>query len=223
MSKGKFLAIGVAVLLISSISLTFFSESLESRSVPISPIRIGCIGDSITEGSGYPSYLQMMLGKSYTVKNFGVGGSTVLLGAGKPYMNQTAFESALGFLPDIVIIMLGTNDARPTTYQYIGDFVKDYEKLIEDFKGLPSEPEIYLVKPPPIFNDESGLSNANLVQGIIPCTEQVAKELGMPLIDVNTVLIDHAEYFPDGVHPTHTGAKVIASEIDMAIISKNKM
>lgn len=219
MSKGKFLAIGIAVLLISSILPTFFFESLESRPIPITPIRIGCIGDSITEG-GYPFFLQAMLGENFTVKNFGVGGSTVLLDAGSPYMNQTAFENATAFLPDIVIIMLGTNDARPITYQHIENFVKDYEKLIENFKGLPSKPEIYLVKPPPIFNDKLGLSNANLMQGIIPGTEQVAKELGLPLIDVNTVLIDHPEYFPDGVHPNSPGAKAIASEIDMAITTK---
>jgi acyl-CoA thioesterase-1 len=220
MSKGKVLAIGVAVLLISSLSLTFFPESLESRPVTFSPLRVECVGDSITEGSRYPFYLQAMLGANCTVKNFGVGGCTVLLGAGKPYMNQTTFESALEFLPEIVIIMLGTNDARPTTYQYIEDFVNNYEQLIESFKRLASNPEIYLVKPPPIFNDDLGLSNANLVEGVIPGTEQVAKELGLPLIDVNTVLINHPEYFPDGVHPTNQGATVIASEIDTAITSK---
>lgn len=76
------------------------------------PIRVACVGDSITQGSGYPAKLQVLLGTNYSVGNFGVSGSTVTLNSTKPYMNQTAFEKAQQFQPKVVVIMLGTNDAR---------------------------------------------------------------------------------------------------------------
>lgn len=44
------------------------------------PVRIACIGDSITEGAGaepgkfYPSQLQELLGEKWKVQNFGVSG-----------------------------------------------------------------------------------------------------------------------------------------------------
>ena len=49
-------------------------------------IRVACVGDSITFGSGiknrdqnsYPAQLGAMLGEKYEVRNFGVGGATLL-------------------------------------------------------------------------------------------------------------------------------------------------
>jgi lysophospholipase L1-like esterase len=49
------------------------------------PIKIACIGDSITAGHGasnasfaYPSQLQQLLGSDYEVKNYGHSGRTML-------------------------------------------------------------------------------------------------------------------------------------------------
>ena len=50
------------------------------------PIKIACIGNSITYGAGvsnreqnaYPKQLQAMLGDAYFVENFGVSGNTLL-------------------------------------------------------------------------------------------------------------------------------------------------
>jgi len=75
--------------------------------------RVACIGDSITQGSGYPDRLQELLGSDYEVGNFGVDGSTVSQETAMPYMRQDKFIDAMEFKPDIVIIMLGTNDANP--------------------------------------------------------------------------------------------------------------
>ena len=49
------------------------------------PVRVACVGDSITEGAGvrdpnkrYPAQLGVLLGANYDVKNFGVSGTTML-------------------------------------------------------------------------------------------------------------------------------------------------
>jgi lysophospholipase L1-like esterase len=219
-AKAKLLAAGIAILIVSSGLILLYFENLGNRTNPANTIRVACVGDSITEGFGYPDELWMMLGANYTVQNFGVGGSTVLLSSDKPYMNQPALQMAKNYLPNIVVIMLGTNDASPAYYQNIGDFVNDYKKLVGEFQALTSKPKIWLVKPPPIFNNGSGPNSVNLVQGVIPRIEQVANELGLPTVDVYSALINRPEGFLlDGVHPNNQGVKLIAGEVYRVITS----
>jgi len=219
MTKAKMalLAVGLVILVGSSGLIGLFFGNLGNRTKPANLIRVACIGDSITEGSEYPADLQVMLGANYQLRNFGVSGSTVLFSSDRPYMNQTACQKSEAFQPSIVIIMLGTNDARENTYQSIDNFSADYMKLISKYQTLVSKPKIWLVKPPPIFENDLNLSETNLVQGVIPQIEQVANELDLPTIDLNTALINYPEYFGDGVHPSSEGAMFIASEISQAI------
>ncbi len=216
-TKKTVLSLGSAILTVSLVSILFFSGNFSAK--PANLIRVACVGDSITEGSGYPVHLQAMLGDSYMVGNFGVSGSTVLLNSDTPYMKQSAFQKAKEFRPSIVVIMLGTNDAHEITYQSIENFQASYKKLIAAYQELESKPQIWLVTPPPIFENELNLSETNIEQGVIPQIEQVAEELGLPLIDVNTALTNYPEYFGDGVHPSNDGAMLIASEINQAITS----
>jgi len=157
-----------------------------------------------------------MLGTSYQVRAFGVSSSTVLFN-GFPYVDQEEFIAAKKFLPKIIIIMLGTNDAREDTYQLIDNFVTEYKYLIHEVQKLESKPKIFLVTPPPLFDNILHLSNANLLEGVIPRIKQVARDLDLNLIDIYTPLADHPEYFPDGVHPNSEAASLIAGEIYKAI------
>ena len=74
------------------------------------PVKVACIGDSITQGSGaaagksYPSQLQEMLGEQWKVFNFGVSGRTLLKKGDYPYWNEKAYRDALKSAPDVVII-----------------------------------------------------------------------------------------------------------------------
>ena len=217
MTKMKFLAVCIAILIISLTLIAVFFENFGNGTNNLNGARVACLGDSITELSNYPNDLQTMLGADYSVRNFGVSGSTVLLHTDKPYIDQEAFQRAKEFLPTIVVILLGTNDVRSDIYQSIDNFVADYEQLVSEVQALESKPKIFLVKPPPIFDNEFDLSNTNLVEGVIPRIEQVAKELGLTTIDVYTPLANHPEYFMDGIHPNNEGARLIASEIYKAI------
>jgi lysophospholipase L1-like esterase len=85
--------------------------------------KIACVGDSITLGAGtspdpaftnsYPAQLARMLGPDYLLRAFGVGGTTLLSKGDFPYITTSAFTESLQFTPDIVVIMLGTNDSKP--------------------------------------------------------------------------------------------------------------
>jgi alpha-L-fucosidase 2 len=214
-SKNVLLAAVFIVLLISVSYGALLLGNPGTSSKPLVPINVACIGDSITEWSGYPAELQALLGDDYKVGNFGVAGSEVSTDGYKPYMTQTEFKESKNFKPSIVIIMLGTNDAH--TYQTTNNFASDYEKLVLEYLELDSEPRILLVEPPPIYENELELSGTNLQEKVIPSIEHLADELSLPVIDINSALAHHPEYFEDGVHPNREGAMVIANEISDAI------
>lgn len=202
------------ILLVLALSLTAYYLTPPSTS---SPIRVACIGDSITKGFHYPQILGQLLGPNYVVENFGAGGASVSLSSETPYMNQSIFLGAMQFQPDIVIIMLGTNDAAPINHQYNGTFVTDYLELINQFRELDCAPQIWLVEPPPIFNNGTGLSTPFFNTTIIPLIQQTAQQAQLPLIDLYTVLAERSDLLWDGVHPTPAGAQVIATIVYAAI------
>ena len=215
-AKNVLLAAALVVLIVSVGYAAFFLGNLEAATKSGERINVACVGDSITEWSGYPANLQTLLGENYVVGNFGVAGSAVSTNWYKPYMNQSAFQEGKDFEPAIVVIMLGTNDAH--TYQSTSNFASDYKLLIGEYGALESKPRIFLVRPPPIFDNELELSDANLNEGVLPGIEQVGDELNLPTVDVNSALEGHSEFFGDGVHPSSEGAMVIAEEISDAII-----
>jgi lysophospholipase L1-like esterase len=203
-------AIAIAIVLVSFISMFTFA---------LTQTKIACVGDSITENYGYPNRLQDLLGYRYKVENFGYSGSMVIQSSWKLYINSTDFFQATNFLPNIVVIMLGTNDAGDDIYSSISRFKSDYINLISSFQQLSSKPKIFLVLPPPLFNNNLELNGTTLTQNVIPAIKQIASEQNIPLIDVYKNLEGHPEYFVDGVHPTTAGAKIITDTIYQAIIN----
>ena len=204
------LATGLAILIAASGATSLFMLSVESKD---RTIRVACVGDSITGGTYYPDDLWMLLGENYTVGNFGVGGTTASEDSLSPYTNASEFQEAKEFQPNVVIIMLGTNDANSRIRPSNGSFVEDYVKLVNTFKTLSTKPQVYLVKPPPVFCNGTTPSAENLRSVVIPTIEQAAKLADVPVIDVYSALIDCSSLFPDGVHPNSEGAGLIAEAI----------
>lgn len=86
-------------------------------------LHIACVGDSITAGAlstgpehTYPSQLQLMLDKSnpqrYSVHNLGASGATLMETGDSPYCKRLEYTKFTQGTWDVVIIMLGTNDAK---------------------------------------------------------------------------------------------------------------
>lgn len=220
MKNGK-IGIAVAIMLVSSLILGVYL--LNNPLTQKKPILVACVGDSLTQSTRYPYELWSLLGnESFTLRNFGAGSTTVLLNSETPYMNTTAFQDALEFEPNIVIIMLGTNDAQPNLHQYNTSFVKDYIELVSAFRRLSSKPEIRIVLPPPIFSNETVKIGASYFeQTIIPLIKQVAYQTNLSTIDVHNILINYSDYFSDGIHPNDKGAELIANTIYNAVFLKD--
>lgn len=186
----------------------------------IESLILACIGDSITQGVGakpgqsWPAQAQKTLGKGWQVKNFGLSGTTLMNSGDKPYQKSKHFKDALASSPDIVVIMLGTNDTKPANWKNSEkDFEADYRDLIADFKGLKLPPKIYLCLPPYIAKDGRWGINNDDTKAQIPIIRRIARDLKLEIIDVYAALEGKDELIPDTVHPNTGGATLIAKAV----------
>lgn len=125
------------------LSMGFLSVTA-ARKKPVQKIKVACIGNSITYGTGiqdrehfsYPVQLQKMLGDKYLVGNFGKPGATLLNHGHRPYMQQEEYRQAMAFKGDIAVIHLGINDTDPRNWpNYRDEFVKDYLSLMDSLRS----------------------------------------------------------------------------------------
>lgn len=201
--------------------ITAIVLSLPAVAQKVSVLKIACIGNSITYGAGiqdrerysYPAQLQQMFGKRWEVRNFGLNGRTLLKKGDYPYWNERELIEAKEFNPNVVIIMLGTNDTKPWNWKYKNEFVSDYEKFIDEFQKLESHPRIYICNPAPAFPGVWGIRDSIIRVDIIPSIKQIQREKNVSLIDLYTPFMGKSELFPDEVHPNQDGARLIAREI----------
>ena len=188
-------------------------------------VRVACIGNSITFGAGiknrsrdsYPSVLARMLGDNYWVKNFGVSARTMLNKGDHPYMNEPAYKNALAFNPNIVVIKLGTNDSKSFNWKYKADFMKDAQNMINAFKGLPSQPKIYLCYPSKAYLTGDGINDDFITKEIRPLIKKLANKNDLSVIDLHTAMDGMPELFPDRIHPNEKGAQVMAKAVYQSI------
>ena len=183
-------------------------------------IKVACIGDSITYGYGlvnrdedsYPAVLQHLLGQEYEVINFGLSGRTAQLSADKPYALEDYFEKSKQFAPNIVVLMLGTNDTKKINWNRT-QFVNDYRYLLDSYLSLPSRPQVYVMLPPPLFDMNNTPTYPNetvLKTQTVPLTKVIAKQKNLPVIDLYTAFTNKPYLLLDGCHPNEVGAEAIA-------------
>ncbi|HVU51886.1 MAG TPA: GDSL-type esterase/lipase family protein, partial [Polyangia bacterium] len=188
------------------------------------PIKVACVGDSITQNSGWSDKLGARLGAGYTSTNYGLSGTTLLKNGDHPYWTSQQFTDSHAANPDIVVIMLGTNDSKPFNWNaHKGEFVGDYEALIDSYAALPSHPKIYLNLCPPAGTNGYQIVGTVIENEINPDIKQVAAAKGLPTIDVFDAFgghdLDPSLYgsSADLVHPNAKGAQVIADTVYAAL------
>ena len=160
-------------------------------------LKIACVGDSITAGahsSGptktYPAQLQGMLNASqYSVTNLGACGSTMQKNADSPYWKRPQYAALTAGRWDMVVIMLGTNDAKdkadggpPNWLDNCGalpnldlsncTFAQDYISMITLIRTLGTtpgvSPVIYLAIPAPLMEHGSIGANQTVINSVYP-------------------------------------------------------
>jgi len=225
---------------------------------PVTPLpsaqKVACVGDSITAGYlsscglNYPGQLQTMLGEGFIVQNYGVGGQTMMRHGTAPYWNQSAYKRALNSSADIVVLMLGTNDARDDRWAAWGnEFPGDYAAMVASFQAMASKPVVYIMVPPPLYKDGRYGMNQTVINSIFPGDSpagirSIAKAAGLPApIDLYSLFQSHCPVVGgtpghaanstdtycdwvgsggrDGCHPDNTGYRQIAAAVKAAVLT----
>ncbi len=186
--------------------------------------KIACVGDSLTYGhtwhnESYPVYLQELFGEGVEVQNFGVNGAA-LTNRSDPsfklkYDTLEEYRQSLAFSPDIVLVMLGSNDG----YAWQGSeatYAAEYEKLVNAYRENGAKEVCVMSAPPTLENNAFNIYNAVLEESVYPAQRLFAQEMELPFIDVRTAVEGktggyESLYRPgDGVHFSVEGAKFVA-------------
>ena len=185
--------------------------------------RVACIGDSITWGftllrpskQSYPALLQEMLGPEYEVRNFGHNDAAARFDADTPYIKKRVYQKSIEWNPDIVLIMLGTNDTKRRNWDP-NIFRRDYTELVKTYMALPARPRVILIAPIrihlPFKIPVLGLYPETMEEGVRPAIREIAAKLGLELVDLVDLFPD-STYMMDGVHPQAAGARLLAETI----------
>jgi acyl-CoA thioesterase-1 len=212
--------------------------------------RIAAIGNSITQYvntgvananavDAWPVRLNMRLGRDFFVQNYGVSGFYML----KPnpaisdlnsYWSTDRLGLIFAFKPQVVTIMLGTNDSRPRAWN-TEKYIADYKAMIDTLSNnISPKPQIWLMRPLPAwkvggawgFSTPSGTTN-NGINGntirdsVVPAVIAVAAAKGLQTIDMYSAFYADSNSMPsivvDGVHVNKAGQDSIAAVVYGAI------
>ena len=192
------------------------------------PTKVACVGNSITYGAGisdrandsYPAHLQKLLGQSYEVLNSGNSGRTLLKNGDYPLWVESEFKAAIEMVPDIVVILLGTNDSKPQNWIYKNEFISDYVAMIDTFRAVNPDARIFACLPPPAFSVQWGIRDSIITTDTIPMIRKIADSTGVDTIDFYNPFIDKNELYPDDIHPNAEGAWEMAKLVYTAITGK---
>ena len=193
------------------------------------PLRILCIGDSITWGTGtalpvtqsYPAQLLTLLdaaGTEAVVTNCGVPATGILASAHTCYPNTYTCKMAYANTdPDYIIFSLGINDARTAggTNGALLSYTEDYTALITQFAALPSVKKVFITSALPMSTvsttDELSLRGVSVIR-------QTQRHIAETLAAVDAekfVFVDlYALVFPEAMADIANGTKLFFSTAD---------
>lgn len=206
----------VAVLLVLS--------SMAASALAQTPLRVACIGDSITYGDklsardvqSYPAVLERLARERFAVGNFGVNGATALQTTGRAWTDTAACRDALAFAPDLVVVMLGINDLAFPDRAAL--FPADLRAIVERFQALSPSPRVYLCTLTPLAPEERQAHANRAIRDIMnPAIRAVAADVGATVVDVSAAFPNREELLPDGLHPSPEGAGLIARAVLAAL------
>ena len=203
--------------------------SFHETSAQDAKIQIACIGNSITFGArvqnpsseSYPAVLHTLLQSGgysgYDVRNFGIGGATVIR-FGTPNIWKTV-DSLKVYRPNVVIIEVGTNETVSTpryNWEHIGDFEKDYSAYIKAIKEINPDCIFILSSPLDMVISTAGLSPERIndltlrrprIWELRKRIRKIAKAEGGYFLDLTKPFESRSNLMTtsDGVHPNKDG------------------
>lgn len=197
--------------------------------------KVACIGDQIMLGAKtkkrkkskkaktttYPIQLQQLLGEKYIVKTFAVNNATILKNGSTPYWEDSLFQKAQDFQPDIVVINLGMNDTKMHNWWKHGkEFTDDYLAMVKTFQTLKNKPRVILCRPLRPHDIIRGVNDSTMVVGVLPTIDSVATWQQLQTIDLYELLKMRDDLFNRTLHPDNTACRIIADKIADVIVGR---
>ncbi len=162
---------------------------------------LSVLGDSISTIYGSNNYSQIVAEQlGYELHNASILGSTVSRVDGADSASKRYKKDLMSFKSNAIIIFLGTNDVEANVP--LGDFEKNYAKILSDVKSYNLSSKIFLVGILP----RKDLDTSKIMQynNII---KSVAGSKNTYYIDMSTVLKE--KDFSDSIHPSLEGQRKI--------------
>ena len=187
----------------SRFSIKDFTLDGHYRATRSSGKRLLVIGDSITQGYGpsfasgsYFNELQRRTG--YDMLNQGIGGL--------PFSAEQLMYVD-GFMPDKIIVFLGTNWYNVSSYDYEKEAADFYNKLVKMYSGKP------ILAISPVWRDEDGLDRARFDWCREIVKRECEKHAEIKLVDGYSLVPCIADCFCDGIHPTEYGTLMLTNNL----------
>ena len=202
----------------------------------LDPIKIACVGDSMTAAAEYPNDLEGFLGDGYEIGRFGVNSTTAQKDGKKEtgdgrgaYIYHPQYQQSLNFEPDIVLLTLGSNDSKQagSNPNWVTNWTEDSpEKYEADLKELVASYQaigatVVLGTSPSGYTTEGnwGAKPEIVNSQIAPIQRKVAADMGCFLVDFNAMTQgkENSLIGGDGLHPNFNGYYLLASQHYLAI------
>lgn len=190
---------------------------------------IACVGDSLTAGhywanESYPTLLSDKVSTDYQVENCGVNGISITGYGGSwddpnmRYIKQDVYQKSVNFAPDVIAIMLGTNDATGWS-KAEATFDAEYHILLDSYIELFPRAKFIMMVSPPVISNTFGIPNDIIKEKVNPFQRELADEYGFELLDLRVEFEAHTNYQNDylrpndGVHFTKAAADYVAERV----------
>ena len=210
-----------------NVTIKYENLTLEYAIKVVEKYHIACVGDSLTKGhmwenESYPTKLSGIVDEHYEVGNFGINGISITGYGGNSikYLTDPVYQKSVAFDPDIIPIMLGTNDATGWANAE-ATFVEDYHILLDSYiEQFPFAKFIMMVSPPVVTPNQFSIPNDTIRDEVNPVQRELAEEYGFELLDLREEFEATDNYQSkflrpnnDNVHFTSEGAEYVANRV----------
>ena len=154
--------------------------------------------------------------------------------ADSPYVQRGSWPKVLNTTSDIIVIMLGTNDAKTTAdggpanwennnVTGYDEYVMSYAYMITTFQALPGSPDVYTTIPVPNYKNGVYGMNQTVINDIFPAlvpeiASEMTKHAALDIFDcMGGKGLTHPELIADGCHPNAAGYSFLAQCFQTAL------
>jgi lysophospholipase L1-like esterase len=113
-----------------------------------------------------------------------------------------------------VIILCGTNDILQSTPNLTAELTANLQAMAVTANNAGIE--VVLGELPPLTSN--GVDMNTTVNAVNAAIIQLAAQNGYLLVDYNTPLTGHPEYFVDGIHPNAAGYAAMEKELSAVVL-----